>query len=369
MAVSLVSTGVTFPDSSTQITAATGFGFKNRLINGSMVIDQRNAGASVSMSAGTNVFPVDRLQGAIAQGSGHTAQRSTSAPAGFINSVLVTIGTGASPTAGQIGRLYQPIEGLNITDLDWGLATASTITLSFWVKSSLTGTFAGGIYNNAANRTYVFTYAISAANTWEQKSITIAGDTSGTWLTTNGIGMIVNWDLGTGSTYQGTAGVWAAGAAWATSGSVKLAATSGATWYITGVQLEKGSTATSFDYKPYGTELALCQRYAVMLGNSGNAYSNYGYGAAYSTTAVSATVSLPVPMRAIPTTTFPGSGAFQFYRGATNYSSTSMDVGSPEATTTVGAYYFNSTGLTVDTFGKVQSANNTTTRILFSAEL
>ena len=306
MAVSLVSTGVTFPDSSTQTTAATGFGFKNRLINGSMVIDQRNAGASVSMSAGTNVFPVDRLQGAIAQGSGHTAQRSTSAPAGFINSVLVTIGTGASPTAGQIGRLYQPIEGLNITDLDWGLATASTITLSFWVKSSLTGTFAGGIYNNAANRTYVFTYAISAANTWEQKSITIAGDTSGTWLTTNGIGMIVNWDLGTGSTYQGTAGVWAAGAAWATSGSVKLAATSGATWYITGVQLEKGSTATSFDYRPYGTELQLAQRYFQ------TSYSGSAVGTATSTNslylAAPATgnyqgiqIGLPVSMRTAPT--------------------------------------------------------------------
>ena len=260
MAVSLVSTGVTFPDNSTQTTAATGFGFKNRIINGAMVIDQRNAGASVSITPST-AYAVDRFNVGIAQGSGSTSQRSTSAPAGFINSLLVTVGTGASPAAGSVSRVFQNIEGLNIADFDWGLATASTITLSFWVKSSLTGTFAGGIYNSATNRTYVFTYAISAANTWEQKSVTIAGDTSGTWLTTNGIGMTVNWDLGTGSTYQGTAGVWAAGAAWATSGSVKLAATSGATWSVTGVQLEKGSTATSFDYRPYGTEFALCQRY------------------------------------------------------------------------------------------------------------
>lgn len=300
MAVSLVSTGVTFPDSSTQTTAATGFGFKNRIINGAMVIDQRNAGASVSITPST-AYAVDRFVSVIAQGSGHTAQRSTSAPAGFINSLLVTVGTGASPSAANVSRVYQNIEGLNVPDLDWGLATASTITLSFWVKSSLTGTFAGGIYNSAANRTYVFTYAISAANTWEQKSVTIAGDTSGTWLTTNGIGMTVNWDLGTGSTYQGTAGSWAAGAAWATSGSVKLAATSGATWSVTGVQLEKGSTATSFDYRPYGTELALCQRYYYRIISPVANNNDFGVGWNINTVTSSVVTPFPVPMRSSPT--------------------------------------------------------------------
>jgi hypothetical protein len=293
MSVSVNGTsGLTFNDGSSQNTSAFtgGFAMRNRIINGAMVIDQRNAGASVSITPST-AYPVDRFNVGIAQGSGHTAQRSTSAPTGFINSLLVTVGTGASASAGNVSRAFQSIEGLNISDLDWGLATASTITLSFWVKSSLTGTFAGGIYNSAANRTYVFTYTISAANTWEQKSVTIAGDTSGTWLTTNGIGMTVNWDLGTGSTYQGTAGVWAAGAAWATSGSVKLAATSGATWSVTGVQLEKGSTATSFDYRPYGTELALCQRYyqtsTVFVSSSTDTY--YGIWA------------FKVSMRAAPT--------------------------------------------------------------------
>jgi hypothetical protein len=281
------------------------YGFKNRIINGAMVIDQRNAGASVSINPST-AYAVDRFQSGIAQGSGHTAERSTSAPAGFINSLLVTVGTGASPSAANVSRVYQNIEGLNIADLNWGLATASTITLSFWVKSSLTGTFAGGIYNNAANRTYVFTYAISAANTWEQKSVTIAGDTSGTWLTNNSIGMTVNWDLGTGSTYQGTAGVWAAGAAWATSGSVKLAATSGANWSVTGVQLEKGSTATSFDYRPYGTELALCQRYFQkitwtdsILTTGQNTQTSAGGGAP---------VYFVQEMRASPTITLPTAG-------------------------------------------------------------
>ena len=285
----------------TSVNTANTFGFKNRIINGAMVIDQRNAGASVSIAA-VAPYPVDRFVATIAQGSGHTAQRSTSAPTGFINSLLVTVGTGASASAGNVSRAFQSIEGLNISDLDWGLATASTITLSFWVKSSLTGTFAGGIYNSAANRTYVFTYTISAANTWEQKSVTIAGDTSGTWLTTNGIGMTVNWDLGTGSTYQGTAGVWAAGAAWATSGSVKLAATSGATWSVTGVQLEKGSTATSFDYRPYGTELNLAQRYYQRWNTGTAGIATWGAGPAVSATRVDrAGATLSTPMRSSPT--------------------------------------------------------------------
>ena len=275
------------------------FGFKNRIINGAMVIDQRNAGASVSLSTGSLAYPVDRSGAIITQGSGHTGQRSTVAPAGFVNSLLITVGTGASPTAGQISRIYQGIEGVNVADLGWGTANAQTITLSFWVRSSLTGTFAGGVYNGDSNRTYVFTYSISSANTWEQKTVTIAGDTSGSWNTGNGAGMYVNWDLGTGSTYQGTAGVWAAGAAWATSGSVKLAATSGATFYITGVQLEKGSTATSFDYRPYGTELQLCQRYYYRMTSVGIA-STFAVGFNDSTTSCVGTTFFPVTMRTAP---------------------------------------------------------------------
>jgi hypothetical protein len=249
-------TGITLDG---QFNSASSMGFKNRLINSAMVIDQRNAGASVNIT--TASFVVDRFSCGIGYSTGHTGQKSTNAPPNYSNSILITVGTGASPSASQIGRIVQGVEGFNVADLGWGTATAATITLSFWVKSSLTGTFAGGVYNASANRTYVFTYAISSANTWEQKTVTIVGDTSGTWATDNTAGMYVNWDLGTGSTYQGTANTWAAGAAWATSTSVKLAATSGATFYITGVQLEKGSTATSFDYRPYGTELALCQRY------------------------------------------------------------------------------------------------------------
>jgi len=138
------------------------------------------------------------------------------------------------------------------------------------VRSSLTGTFGGALANNGGTRTYPFTYTISVANTWEQKSVTIAGDTSGTWLTTNGVGLTLQIGLGVGSTYSGTAGSWAATNYLSATGATSVVGTNGATFYITGVQLEVGSTATSFDYRPYGTELALCQRYHENSYNQGN---------------------------------------------------------------------------------------------------
>jgi hypothetical protein len=262
MAVSLVSTGVTFPDSSTQTTAATGFGFKNKILNGSMVIDQRNAGASVALSSSASFYATDRFTIRLDASSGSTAIKANVAPSGFTNSLNITIGTGAAPTSGQVGFADQRIEGFNIFDLGWGGANAQAITLSFWVRSSLTGSFGGAIRNSAVDRCYVFPYTINAANTWEYKTITINGDTSGTWLTNNGVGIYLSFDIGEGSSRStATTGSWLSANTPGLSSGVKLCSTSSATWNITGVQLEKGSTATSFDYRPYGTELALCQRY------------------------------------------------------------------------------------------------------------
>ena len=244
------------------------FGFKNRIINGGMVIDQRNAGAALTVNSGTDFFPVDRFLAVGTASSGvFTVQRSSTAPTGFINSILATVTTAdASLAATDQYYVSQIIEGLNVTDLAWGTASAATVTLSFWVYSSLTGTFGGAIRNSAQNRSYPFTYTISVANTWEQKSVTITGDTSGTWLTTNGKGLDITWTLGLGSTFSGTAGAWAAANYKGASGVTNVMATNGATFYITGVQLEKGSTATSFDFRDYGRELAMCQRYLPMYG-------------------------------------------------------------------------------------------------------
>ena len=281
-------------------------GFRNRIINGDMRIDQRNAGASVTFAT-TYAYYLDRWQGIFASGSGsRTVQQSTTAPTGFNNSLLVTNGTGASPAAGDRNSFVYSIEGYNVADLGWGTATAQTVTLSFWVRSSLTGTFSGSFQNGTSNRSYPFTYTINAANTWEQKTVTVAGDTTGTWNTTNGNGMQIWFDLGTGSTYQGTAGSWSGSDFRAATGAVKFVSTSSATWYITGVQLEAGTVASPFERRDYGRELIMCQRYFVELAGGTNPYQPLGFGNTYSTTQGSYCIYLPAPMRAVPSLSVTG---------------------------------------------------------------
>ena len=280
-----------------------GYGFKNRLINGGMVFDQRNAGASVTPTSGQ--YLVDRFQAAITQASKFSAQQnagSITPPTGFINYLGMTSLSAYSVGASDYFTVRQPIEGLNMADLGWGTSSASAVTLSFWVRSSLTGTHSGSIYNNDSSRSYPFTFTVSSANTWEQKTITITGDTTGTWLTTNGVGARVGWSLGTGSTYSGTAGSWASVFYIGATGATSVVGTSGATFYITGVQLEAGTVATSFDWRPYGTELALCQRYlpAVTFDTGTAGYSPVGAGFAYGTGQALITVPFQVKARTGP---------------------------------------------------------------------
>jgi hypothetical protein len=239
------------------------YGFKNRIINGAMVIDQRNAGASLTINT-SQPYTLDRWVAFATVTSKYSVQQNAAAvtpPAGFTNYLGVTSLAATSLGAGDYYFVCQKIEGYNCADLGFGAAGASTVTVSFWVRSSLTGTFGGALNNGDSSRAYPFTYTINAANTWEQKSVTITGDTSGTWDTTNGKSIIVIFGLGVGSTGSGTAGSWSGNAYFSATGATSVVGTNGATFYITGVQLEKGSTATSFDYRPYGTELALCQRY------------------------------------------------------------------------------------------------------------
>ena len=277
-------------------------GFKNRIINGAMVIDQRNAGAAITPSSGQ--YSLDRWVTYHTQSSKYTVQQnagSVTPPAGFTNYLGFTVGASANVTVGASDYFLidQSIEGFNLADLAWGTASAQSVTLSFWVRSSLTGTFGGSVKSyQGTSWGYPFTYTINTANTWEQKTITIPGPTT-TWSasTTNGGSAEIVFSMGTGSTFTGPANAWAT-AKFSATGCVNLISTNSATFYITGVQLEKGSTATSFDYRPYGTELVLCQRYFQKYANQPSAYLGNGNLArnGYLTSFI-----FPVKMRTAPT--------------------------------------------------------------------
>jgi hypothetical protein len=274
-------------------------GFRNRIINGGMTIDQRNAGASITPASGA--YTLDRWAAVQTTASKFSVQQNAGAvtpPVGFVNYLGVTSLSAYSVLSSDAFAMVQRIEGTNVSDLGWGTANAQAVTLSFWVRSSLTGTFGGALRNSAADRSYPFSYSISAANTWEQKTVTIAGDTTGTWLTTNGIGINVFFSLGAGATFSGTAGAWAGADYRSATGATSVVGTNGATFYITGVQLEKGSTATPFEFRSIGQELGLCQRYYYRTPELGNFVLS---GFSISTTVVNLSTAFPVTMRANPT--------------------------------------------------------------------
>jgi hypothetical protein len=303
------SPSITFSDGSAQTSATRPF--LNRIINGAMVIDQRNAGASVT-PASNPTYTLDRWVYTYSQNSKFSVQQnagSVTPPAGFTNYIGFTSLAATSLGSTDYFILRQMVEGFNTADLAFGTASAKTITLSFWVRSSLTGTFGGAISNSGESRNYPFTYTISLANTWEQKSVTIAGDTSGTWLTTNGIGIELSIGLGVGSTYSGTAGAWTSSLVVSATGATNVAGTNGATFYITGVMLELGTQATTFDNRSYGTELALCQRYFQQKA-----------GFVVTASSVNQNIHFPVSMRTPPTigtVTFDGGTSATFTVNAT----------------------------------------------------
>ncbi len=279
------------------ISADNSLGFRNRIINGDMRIAQRGTAAVTAASS----FPVDRfLTGLTSNDGTFSAQQSTAVvPTGFTHSVGITVTAADASIASTENFLYQSwIEGNNIADLGFGTASAKTVTISFWVRGSVTGTYAVVIANSsdgasAPNRSYVSTYTINSADTWEYKTVTVPGDTGGTWQTGNLRGMLVRFGLTAGTNFQQAADSWGAVNAVGTSSTVQLLSTLNATWYITGVQLEAGSVATPFERRPYGMELSLCQRYFY------NLVAAAASGA--STTKIEFYYQHPVPMRAAPT--------------------------------------------------------------------
>lgn len=288
-----------------QFNSASSFGFKNRIINGGMVIDQRNAGASVTNTTAV-LYSADRFAMVGSVASKYTAQQNSTAPVGFVKSILATSSSAYTVGTSEYFQIAQRIEGNNIADLAWGTVNAVTVTLSFQVRSSLTGTFGGSLYSYSGDISYPFSYTISSANTWETKSITIAGPTTGTFPTDNSGSLVVGFSLGAGATVSGTAGSWSSTLYRSSTSATSVVGTNGATFYITGVQLEKGSTATSFDYRPYGTELELCQRYFEITGETINTFLLQGYAA--SASAIRCPIFYATRKRAAPTVTVSGGG-------------------------------------------------------------
>jgi hypothetical protein len=291
----------------TNVTGINYDGFKNRIINGAMVIDQRNAGNTVNNTT-SNLYTLDRwaIYGTVSAKfrvaqSGMPAVNS----AGFSSCIQIYSLAATTVSATDIYIAAQAIEGYNFADMLWGTASALPVTLSFWVYSTLTGTF-GGYVKGGATYTYPFTYTVSAANTWTKATVTIPGQTAGTWPTTTSAGVYVGFSFGTGSTYTAAANSWTSGDYYGATGQTQFVSTSAATMYITGVQLEKGSTATAFDYRPYGTELALCQRYYVNMGG-GTSDSVMGTGFKNAANQVSLSLQTPVTLRATPSITVVGS--------------------------------------------------------------
>jgi hypothetical protein len=334
-----------------------------------MRIDQRNAGASVTINAVANIYSVDRWRGLGQTTDGvFTLQQDSSAPTGFINSLKATVTTqDSSIDSTQVYFISQGIEGYNIADLGWGTANAKTVTLSFWVRSSLTGTFGGTIRNNSVNRSYPWSYTISSSNTWEYKTIIIPGDTTGTWLTDASTGMIVQWSLGAGTDRLATAGSWVASNNNGVIGQVQVISTNGATLYITGVQLEIGTSATPFERRLYGQELANCQRYCFKVSGDTNSVPGYSF-TTYDTTSGVLAVPFPVPMRATPSFAFSGTARIQASSDSANFTSGISIVTAPTSYTGCGLELTGTSGMTGKSSGHLQFRASGSS-LLFTAEL
>ena len=342
-------------------------GFKNRIINGAMMIDQRNAGAAQNNLSSGWVYTVDRWEVYSNNSSRFSTQQnrgSVTPPAGFKNYLGVVVNTGYSVGASDYNILAQPIEGFNTADLGFGASGASPVNVSFWVYSSVTGTHSGFLGNNTLVTAYPFTFSVPVANTWTQISVAISGSTSGSWIgATNGIGLFVGFNLGNGSNFQtASPNAWNSSAFIQPSTAVSVVSTTGATFYITGVQLEKGSTATSFDYRPYGTELALCQRYLpVYVASAANELICYAQGA--STTVFRAIIPFQVTTRVKSTGITVSSTSDFFVNGNVNTTPSAMVWN--DGTLNSGAVQITGSGMTAG-FSCVLYSNTSTAKIIFT---
>jgi hypothetical protein len=280
---------------------------RNIIINGGMQVDQRNNGITSTASASAE-YCIDRFTIQANVGTGHTTIQSNDAPDGFGHSLRLEVGSGSSPGADDFGRIYYSIEGYDVNCLNLGTAEVEAFTLSFYVKSSLSGTFGGTIKDEGApSATYTFSYTVSATNTWERHTVTVPAGTftSGTYGNTTSRGLLISWDLGEGANRSLSTGysTTAPGGQLGLTGGVKVLETAGATWLLTGVQLERGTRATPFEHRTYSEELLKCQRYFVKIRNLSNGVARTFIMGGFTSTRAFGGIALPT-MRIDPTTTF-----------------------------------------------------------------
>ena len=341
---------------------------RNMVTNGSMAISQRhgsNVYAQINDGYSLDRFKGNSYDGGLTTGK-YTVQQSPTSPDGFSFSMLITSTASTSDNANNIFDIEQKIEGFNTAHLGFGTSSAKTVTLSFWVRSSLTGTFGGAVKNEARNRAYPFSYTISSANTFEYKTIIIEGDTSGTWVgATSGTGLWISFGLGVGSTRSGTAGAWGGGDMFSSTGATSLVGTSGATLYLTGVQLEVGDTATPFEHRSYGDELAKCQRYTFRLG--GTQYGVFGNGGGANSTTAVITIKTPVTMRSLPSLTT--GGTLQLNDTNAGFTVTSSSISSAYSSPDSVQVNPVASGITQFRPMRFGQGNDSTAFILFDAEL
>jgi len=347
-------------------------GNKNLIINGAMTVDQRHSGSSFTVVNGNSTTGViaDRFRVNEASGAEFTAQRVADAPVGFEYSSKITVSTAdASLGSTEFHRIIQPIEGKNISNLNWGTSNAKTLTLTFYVKSSVTGQYYISVFNNVADRTLLKGYTIDSANTWEKKTITIIGDQTGTWLTTNAVGIHLMWSLGTGSTYQSsTLDAYQAGFYMAKSDQVNIAASVNSTWQLTGVQLEVGDVATAFEHEDIGTTLRKCQRYFHRFQSDTN-YDAFAPAYWLVTTQVFSMYEFPVTMRTQPSLSISATSDWRIHSNGGDgvLGSLVVNRATPNNMQTYSDQSSN-TG-TAGHAGAIRNNNNASAYIEFSAEL
>jgi hypothetical protein len=341
------------------------FGFKNRIINGDMRISQR-FGTSNNNNSGY-AYTLDRFVANSIPFNCAQNLNNITPPKGFTKYLGFQTSVPTALSAGSYPGVSQAIEGYNMADFGWGTTNAIPATLSFWVYSSVTGTWGGTIYDAAFNYTYVFTYSIPVANTWTYVTLTIPAPTSGTFNTDNTQAAKIYWSMGCGSTYSGTAtGAWQVGGYLGATGTVSISNTNNATFYITGVQFEAGTQATSFDFRDYGRELILCQRYYQKITN-GVVDRGIGVGFFYTSSVMVSQIPFQVNMRSSPTLDVnSGTNYFIIY---SNSSGTPMNtVTLNDATPYTGAVTASSLSGTSGSTGQFKS-NNVSSSLAFTAEL